>query len=159
MIKRKQLFRHRPAEGTIGDCHRTAIACLLDVEPDVVPHFGALYFDDPAGFNQAFEDWLSARGYRTVVIAFQDISLAYLLESIGTQNKGAYYLLGGTSRTGVNHTVICCGCEIAHDPSLDDSGITGPCDDGYWWITFLVPRLMYAETGARPEVHHAERES
>lgn len=150
MIKRKQLFRHRPAEGTIGDCHRTAIACLLDLEPEAVPHYGELYFNDPDGarFNKAFEDWLSRRGLRTAIIVYNGDSLADVLAAIGAQNKGAYYLLGGTSLTGVNHTVVCCGGEIAHDPSIDDVGITGPCDDGYYWVTFLVPASMYAKEAA-----------
>lgn len=29
----KQLFRHHPEQGIFGDCHRTAIACMLDLEP------------------------------------------------------------------------------------------------------------------------------
>ena len=156
MIKRKQLFRHRPEKGTIGDCHRTAIACLLDLEPEEVPHYGKVHFDDALRFNQAFEDWLSERGYRTVVVAFQDCPLNELLATIGAQNAGAYYLLGGTSRTGVNHTVVCCGGDVAHDPSIDDAGITGPCDDGYWWVTFLVPAFMYAKPPLSAEVHETE---
>ncbi len=148
MIKRKQLFRHRPDEGIIGDCHRTAIACLLDLEPEAVPHYGEQYFDDPVLFNAAFEGWLKRVGYRTVVVPY-DCALDQLMASVGQQNGGAYYLLGGMSRTGVNHTVICCGNEIAHDPSIDDAGIVGPCDDGYYWVTFLVPNFMYA-TQAEP---------
>lgn len=147
MIKRKQLFRHRPAEGVIGDCHRTAIACLLDLEPEAVPHFGEIYFGEPELFNAAFEGWLKRNGYRTVIIPY-NAPLEDVLASIGHQNDGAYYLLGGTSRTGVNHTVIGCGNEIAHDPSIDDSGIVGPCDDGYYWVTFLVPASMYSKEAA-----------
>ena len=38
MTPHKQLNRHRPEEGVFGDCYRTAIACLLDLRPQDVPH-------------------------------------------------------------------------------------------------------------------------
>ena len=25
-----------------------------------------------------------------------------------------------------------------HDPSLDDSGIVGPCDDGFYWVQYIT---------------------
>jgi hypothetical protein len=150
VIKQKQLFRHRPAEGIIGDCHRTAIACLLDLAVEAVPHFGAVHWESPADFSGAFERWLQEQGFRTVVIVY-DCPLEQVLACIGSQNKGAYYILGGMSRTGVNHSVLGCGGEIAWDPSLDDAGIVGPCDDGFYWVTFLVPSSMYAKHDAVAE--------
>ena len=39
MIKQKQIYRHLPEAGQIGDCARTVIACLLDLHPCEVPHF------------------------------------------------------------------------------------------------------------------------
>lgn len=144
MIKNKQLFRHRPPE-TIGDCHRTAIACLLDLPPEAVPHFGAIHWQDPEEFHEAFERWLlDERWLRTVTVPY-DCALDLLLAAVGSQNRGAYYLLGGRSRTGVNHTVVCRGGGIEWDPSLDGAGIVGPCSDGFYWVTFLVPAAMYAE--------------
>lgn len=142
MIEHKQLFRHRPEDGMFGDCHRTAIACLLDLDPEEVPHFGAVHFDDPEKFHSAFERWLKARGLRTVLTAY-DCSLEDLLASFGSQNPEAYFLLGGRSRSGVGHTVIGCGNRIAWDPHPDDVGIVGPLD-GYYWVNLIVPAFMCA---------------
>jgi hypothetical protein len=140
MIKQKQLYRHKPAEGVIGDCHRTAIACMLDLDVTAVPHFGKEHYEDPVAFHAAFKGWLEKEhGVTTVTIGYADVSLAEMLQSQAYHAKGVYYLLGGFSRTLVNHTVVGCGGEIAWDPSLDDAGITGPCDDGVFWITYLVP--------------------
>ena len=33
-----QAFPHRPQDGVQGDCYRTAVACVLGVERDSVPH-------------------------------------------------------------------------------------------------------------------------
>jgi len=148
MIKHKQLFRHKPAEGQIGDCHRTAIACLFDMDPKNVPHFGLTDFGTEGGITKhtqadETEEWLRERGFAQVHIAYGS-ELDDVLASVGALNPRTFYLLGGMSRTGVNHTVIGCGNRIAWDPSLDDAGIVGPCDDGCFWITFFVPLLLVA---------------
>lgn len=149
MIKRKQLYRHKPAEGQIGDCHRTAIACLLDMEPADVPHFGISDFDTEGRITkhtQAEETdaWLRERGMQCVHLPYPLPELADVLAWVGGNNTHTYWLLGGFSKTGVNHTVIAQGNCIVWDPSLDDSGIVGPCTDGYFWATFIVPTLLVA---------------
>jgi hypothetical protein len=141
MIQRKQLFRHDPANGVYGDCHRTAIACLLDLEPDQVPHFGE-DFSDSEAFHHREEAWLTSQDWCAVSTAYK-ASLADVLHVQAALNPGIYYLLGGTSRTGCGHTVIGCGGEIVWDPSLDDAGIVGPFEsDGLYWVTWLVPLAM-----------------
>ena len=60
---------------------------------------------------------------------------------------GTYYILGGQSKTGVNHTVVCHSDKIVLDPSLNDSGIIGPCDDGYYWMTFFGSSTVTPITG------------
>jgi len=146
MTPQKQRFRHRPDDGEIGDCHRTAIACLLDIDRDAVPHFGEHHFNDMAAFNQGVNTFLRNRGLATVDVAFNS-SLSDVLKCLGALNPSTYYILGGMSRSGVNHSVIGCGGEIVWDPSLDDTGIVGPCDDGYYWITYLVPLTMVKLAG------------
>lgn len=149
MIEQKQLFRHHPSRGEIGDCHRTAIACLLHLRPDEVPHFGELSWDhernawaDPCPFQRHVTEYLASVGLAEVNVAYQD-SLENVLAAQRATNPRAYYLLGGHSRTEVNHTVICCGGSIVWDPSLDDAGIVGPCQpDGLYWVTYLVPLSM-----------------
>ncbi|MBT2142704.1 MULTISPECIES: hypothetical protein [unclassified Rhodanobacter] len=148
MIERKQLYRHKPEEGQIGDCFRTSIACLLDLEPAAVPHFGVSDFDASgraAKHSQTAEAeaWLAERGLAQVHVAYGG-ELDDVLAAVGSLNPKAYYLLGGRSRTGVNHAVIGCGNRIAWDPSLTDAGIVGPCSDGLFWVTFIVPSLLVA---------------
>lgn len=140
MTPYKQLFRHKPEEGVIGDCERTAIGCLLDLPPDQVPHFGEKHWKDSDAFYEMEDAWLRDRGlYRVKVVFQQGSSLEDVLANQQWMNRGVYYLLGGTSRTGCNHTVVGCGGEIAWDPSIDDAGIIGPCDDGYFWVIYLIP--------------------
>ena len=140
MIKRKQLFRHKPEEGIYGDCHRTAIACLMDLEPDEVPHFGEDFMDADK-FNRRVDEYLASQFLAQISVIY-DCELDVILKHMAGFNPNAYYLLSGTSRTGVNHTVCCLGGEIIWDPALDNSGIIGPCDDGLFWLTFIVPSFM-----------------
>ena len=162
MKPQKQLFRHRPAEGIFGDCHRTAIACVLDMDAKDVPHFmdGSPGKSDGPGetekandANDRVEAWLNERGIATINMAFDGkMPLQDILSTVANINRSRpVFILGGMSRNGVNHSVVCCDGEIVCDPSLDDSGIVGPCDDGWWWLTFfglLQATARSAEKGA-----------
>ena len=138
MKSQKQLFRHRPDDGVIGDCWRTCIACLLDLLPDEVPHFCDDCWDDGPTATARAKAFLATRGLSCIDYAISG-ELDDILRSVGQTNPGLHYMLCGKSRTGCNHLVICCDDGIVWDPSLDDAGIVGPADDGYYWITWLVP--------------------
>lgn len=143
MTPQKQLFRHEPSEGVIGDCWRTCFACLLDIQPHEVPHFcdGDLWDNGPAATANA-KEFLATHGLSCIDYAVSG-ELGDVLRSIGACNPGLHYMLSGKSRTGCNHLVICCDDAIVWDPSLDDAGIVGPCEpDGYYWITWLVPSII-----------------
>ena len=139
MRKQKQLFRHRPDEGVFGDCQRTVFACLLDLSPEEVPHEHRTMSNGEQ--QDIFRAWLQGRGWTTVSFAFQ-CEPAEVLTLMKAMNPGVYYMLSGESRTGCNHVVIALDDEIVWDPSLDDSGIIGRCDDGFTWVEFLVPASM-----------------
>lgn len=138
MRPQKQKNRHNPAEGLIGDCHRTCVAMILDLDREEVPNWAEAAGDDGALFRRLSEDWLRAYGYATVHIPFTDT-----WKSVGNYmlrvNPGVYYILGGESRSGVNHSVVAVNDIIAFDPSLSDAGIVAPCNDGYYWVTVFVP--------------------
>jgi len=34
----KQKYLHDPGNGVIGDCYRTAIGCILEIDPMELPH-------------------------------------------------------------------------------------------------------------------------
>lgn len=142
MKPQKQLFRHKPQDGIYGDCHRTAIAIVLDMDAKDVPHFMHGKAGE-AGAVEAFaeiEKWLNTRGLMAISILFPgEVPLPELLRTIAfcNPNSRPVFILGGRSKNGVNHSVVCCDGEIACDPSQDDSGIVGPCDDGFYWVTFF----------------------
>ena len=132
---RKQLFRHDPENGVHGDCHRTAIAAILDMPTHEVPHFYDVGVTDG---NLRITDFLAKHNKSQIVMCFNCDDYVMVAQSIDIHNPGRPALLSGRSRTGVNHTVVVQFGSIICDPSLDDSGIIGPCDDGYIWVEYLV---------------------
>lgn len=146
MTPQKQKNRHRPQDGLIGDCHRTCYACLLDMDRDSIPNFGEVGFDltkDGGGnrkeFSEACAEWLGSVGYAEFSVGF-NCGLHEIFQYMAAVNPGIYYILGGRSMTGVNHSVIGCNDAIVWDPSLNDAGIVGPCEpDELYWVTVLVP--------------------
>ena len=137
MTPHKQLNIHSPENGIYGDCFRTALACLLDMNPYDIPNFA-----EDEKFNKdeisVANEWLEKKGYVIISIAYpKEILLKDIMESMKIINPGIHYLLIGESRSGVDHNVICKNDKIVHDTSMDNSGIVGPAKEGYWWINFL----------------------
>jgi len=139
MIERhQQLFRHDPTNGIYGDCFRTVIACLLRVPPADVPHVAA---GETTGdeSNALMRAWLAERGYRMIEFPLLgEMTLADVLHWGDTYSEGMHWLLSGKSRNNCGHVVICHGNQIVHDTSIDQSGIVGPSEGGFWWISWLV---------------------
>jgi hypothetical protein len=139
MKPQKQLFRHAPP-ATYGDCHRTAIAIVLDMDAADVPHFGD---GGVSGNDQDFflaETWLNARGVCSINVLFPgETPVQAILDHVAAVNERSMpvFLLSGKSRNGCNHIVVCHDGDIVCDPSIDDSGIVGPCKDGFYWVTFF----------------------
>ena len=138
MRPQKQAFHHKPHDGQIGDCHRTVIACLLDLDRDEVPHFALPDFADTAAFHAKEAAFLRLHGLTTVVTYF-DCDLADVLATQKGSNPGVYYILGGMSATGANHSVIGLDDGIEWDPSITNAGIVGPLDNGYYSVSHLIP--------------------
>lgn len=145
----KQRFKHNPEGGVWGDCHRASIATVLGLDLDDVPHFadGGCSGEE---FARREREFLASRGIASIslpVSLAESSSYGDLLAMVAQQNGDDFvYLLGGTSRTGVNHTVVCRGSQIFNDPSLTDAGIIGPCADGYFWLTFFGALAVCAQT-------------
>ncbi len=135
MTPYKQLHRHDPDNGVWGDCLRTVIACLFDLRPSEVPHFGE---GGPNGteMNARVDAWLRKMGSHRISVQHMG-DLDEVLRSVASQNPEVWYLLTGESRTGVDHVVICRNDAIVHDPSLNGSGIIGPGYNGYYCIEFI----------------------
>jgi hypothetical protein len=137
-----QTIRHDPANGQYGDCFRTALACIMDLEPEEVPHFfdGASYHGPPEVAWRRVGEWLCDRGLVLFTVPFNPAPVDGILEAISTQNPGVYFLFSGHSGVA-NHQVIAANGRIVHDPSSGKGGIIGPCDDGYYWVNLLLPRI------------------
>ena len=140
----KQAFRHDPDAGVFGDCYRTCLAGLLGLDRDDVPHWVTTM--DPhlwaTEVQPKYDRWLAERGLQELAIPIQGrcADLAGVLEFQRTRTKEpTSAMLTGRSRTGCNHVVITHNGKIVHDPGLDDPGITGPCDDDFYWLTWLIP--------------------
>lgn len=137
MTPQKQANKHDPENGVWGDCHRTAIAVALNVHRDAVPHFMDQGVHGDAA-QRAEKAWLRERGMVPISIAYPgEGGLDAILECIGAMNPGVCFILGGQSRNGTNHSVVGCDGKIVCDPSQNDTGIIGPCDDGFYWVTFF----------------------
>ena len=138
MTPMKQIYRHEPENGIYGDCFRTVISCLLDMQhPLDVPHF--YNKNDKDGGHKA-NVWLANMG-----LGYVELPLAGTLDAIHnwmlTLYPDIHYTILGTSANGFGHVVICLNGKIIHDPSIDDSGIVGPCqEDGNYWVGFIVKR-------------------
>lgn len=154
MRQYKQLHRHDPENGVWGDCHRTALACILNMQPHQAPHYiGEHELAKNQGkefdWQAAQEAWLNRIGYTSVDILFGDgepdpdlHGLQGLLGFMGQRNPRIYYLLGGTSPRGTNHTVVCLGGGLEWDPHPDGGFLVGPMDHGFYEVTFLLPKTM-----------------
>lgn len=140
MTPHKQRFVHNPAEGSWGDCERTAIACLLDLAPDDVPHWNEGQ-DGRGPINERSvtirRAWLAERGLFLVSINLAADSFAEIMEWTALNHPDIHYLVGGSTDRGVNHVVICRNRSMVHDPHTSGDGLTGPSDDGFWWVNFL----------------------
>jgi hypothetical protein len=140
-----QKFRRNNAdENEFGDCHRTCIAMILNMDRDDVPHFMEGVHPDTPADDPAWEacaqkerDWLRERGLSIVVIPYVgETPLEVLLEQLGKFAIDAPVILGVTSGNGCNHSVVVYNGKI-YNPN--EGTIAGPMKDGLWWLTLYVP--------------------
>jgi len=138
----KQQFRHFPEYGLWGDCHRACIASILELPLEEVPHFcdGG---QEVGGLDCPVRSWLDERGlFQTNTPYNGNIDLDQLLHDLGIVLPGIYFILGGSSRNGVGHSLVAGEGRIVHDPSIDGSGCVGPMEDGLYWVTVIGRKLL-----------------
>jgi hypothetical protein len=154
--KLKQMYRHVPEDGLFGDCHRACYASILEVPIEEIPHF----FDQDRSWEESqplFREVWDRFKIRELQIIFPEGDLDLIMQTLENLNPGVPYILGGRSRSGVNHSVVCVGGEIFCDPSLNDSGIIGPTEpDKFYWVTYLVGEIQHLSSehqGAKVVTH------
>jgi hypothetical protein len=147
MLMHKQLFGHDPANGIWGDCYRTAIACLLDLAPEAVPHeHRHMSWTE---HEEAVNAWLATRGLREVSFYWSgegENSFQRCLDYFSFLNAKTPFLLSGTSARGVHHVVIVQDGKVIHDPSPAAADTLAPCENGFYYVTFLGALLKQAAT-------------
>ena len=129
----KQKFRHVPDALIAGDCHRTSIACCLNLPRDEVPHyFGDFFFimkPEEAWLKarQSWREWLQVRGVDFYDFALsEELTVEEVVELSKTFHPTAHMILSGQSANETNHSVVISGGKIVCDPAIDNSGIKGP---------------------------------
>ena len=142
MTFHKQLIPdHRPEEGKIGDCYRTAIACLLGLHPAEVPHFVEVNMYDGEATYKAVQEWLAKLDMTLLRVLYPaSNSFDDIVSSVSIVNPGIPFMICGKSKRGTNHVVICQDGEILHDPSSKaqpGEGLIGAADEEYWWVEFI----------------------
>ncbi len=103
-----------------GNCLQAAVASLLELPLETVPHFAAIPGDDGEWWWALVE---FARGH--------GFAIAQCDEPIG----GVLGIMTGKSPRGdFQHVVLARGAEIVHDPHPSRAGVT---TGNQWW--YLVP--------------------
>ena len=154
MTPQRQLYRD-VRQGGHGDCHRTCIAMILDMDRDDVPHFmehcaPGLPADHPDSIaaEEAERAWLAQRGLAPVSVPFSgDMPLDQLVEQFRRTARGSAVILGCTSSSGGNHSVVLHDGQI-HNPNYSE--VVGPMLDGMWWVTVLAASTAPLHDGAPP---------
>lgn len=149
MKPQRQLFSHDPANGVHGDCHRTAIACILGIDAKDVPHFCDT--DDMEEALRREREWLAQRGLTHVNWVFPgSLSLEDILSRSRSLATTPMILLGSTKRR-VNHSVVVLAGDIVCDPSCggpNPDALIGPAIGGAeeeWWLTIYAVGQNYNE--------------
>lgn len=147
MIYRRQLIKgYDPERDVYGDCFRTCLACLLDLEPEVVPHFMDGVTEDAVGVERC-QTWLKQFDLVKLTVAFPgEVPIKDVLLTVGITNPGVRYTLSGESPRGCNHTVVCLDGEIEWCPSIgrperNEEIFVGPClgmdEERYWFVNWI----------------------
>lgn len=132
-----KLIAHNPKKGQYGDCYRTAIACLLDTHPALVPH--TMAGNDGRGDMRKY---LAERELSMIELAVYGPHVDDVLAEMQRMNPDAYYVLIGKSPKGIGHCVICLGGIVVHDPNPDGVGVAAGLEDDMFFVQFLVPASM-----------------
>lgn len=102
------IVEHNPPE-SYGDCFRAALASVLGVDAQHVPHF--LEDGITVGWLDRLRAWCFARG------------LYHITLDPHTTLPPGYHIAFGTTEAGNQHCVVMDGEVQAHDPSPNSTGL------------------------------------
>lgn len=116
----------KPVDQTIfvdpgGNCMSACLASLLELTLADVPNFSPKA-KEPGAWHAAIQEWLETRGFEALFFPIEAGPVSRG-ERIGTWTfearshvPKAYYVLGGVTPRGGNHSVVARGTEIVFDP-------------------------------------------
>ena len=138
MKPQNSAYKHDPNNGVYGDCHRACVASILELPIEEVEHFAD---NDPSAleFNNRIRKWCRDRGYVYASFAYSVDPREYM----AMENKDIYYILGGKSSIGANHSVVCLNDKIVHDPS--GTSIVDSTDNGYYYVEIIGAPQSWAK--------------
>lgn len=145
MKPQKQLIGHDPEDGRWGDCYRTCVAVIMDMDAADVPHFCEGGSHDGA---ELCRDWLSQFGLSHWTQYYDtDVTLDQVLHTNAILNPGVPFILSAEGPRGVNHSVVCLDGEIVCDPYTggpNENALVGPAigpqGECYWWIEVICKK-------------------
>ena len=95
---------------TTGNCLQAAIASVLNLSLDEVPHFAAI----KGNWWDEFREWLWRRGLDVVYLQFSAIEK---MPPVGP------YIVNGVSPRGYGHSVVYLNGHLEHDPHPAGGGV------------------------------------
>lgn len=129
---------HKPQFGFYGDCLRACVASLLEMSPDLVPHF---YQDGCDGIegDKRLSEFLRGLGLGRFSAYFPgDVPLQELLDHIAQGTSPGVVLVLFCSVDGGNHAVLISGGKVVHDPALYVVRRYEPTTAGHWEVMGIV---------------------
>ena len=117
----------------IGDCYRTALACILDRDPSEVPHFAESTWYDADARRWLVEHY----GLTLVRTRVQSLANGWQLD-LEKGRQDVYHLVIGRTARGTLHACVGLNGKVVWDPHPSRSGLTEIIE-----FEFLVP-LNYA---------------
>jgi len=137
MLPVKQSFVSTPNGFVVpGDCIRAAVASVLDLHIELVPHF--LLFDK--GWGSALADWLYYKNLGMVVYTDDESEtegwkeLEIEVRPLAEAPDGVYMVASGDSpNVEGGHALVSYGKEVVHDVHPSNKGLLGEPWE-YWHI-------------------------
>ena len=128
-----QTILHDPENGRHGDCLRTVIGCLLEIDPLEIPHFG----ERGKEWRAALQEWLRPMGLCLLEIAYvKSVDRELAASSI----HGCYHMISGPSPRSTEDELLHCvvGKDglVEHDPMPGSAGLSGSASE--WIMGFIV---------------------
>lgn len=142
MTPQFQRFGHDPEKALFGDCTRAAYASVLNMNVADVPHF---FHDGCSGADGAkrIEAFLAPLGFHRLVLATQQTPSEFL-EYMENTNPDLYWIMGCSSPKA-DHSVVCLGGKVVHDPARNGIGQYGKSESGWVYAEIIIPISMVRE--------------